>query len=116
MILQWLELSENALGKEHHQTLNSMSYLSATLIKQGKYWGSQKLYEETLKLQIRVLGEGHPDTCESIQGLGNVISQQGKYEEARRLHRAAFQATQGLPMPCKHSEVRGFTSGICREG
>ncbi len=50
------------LGREHPDTLSSMSALGALYERQGKYGPAEALLNETLDLRRRVQGERHPET------------------------------------------------------
>jgi tetratricopeptide (TPR) repeat protein len=54
-----LALSVKVLGKEHPETLVSMSNLAKTLSSQGNYAEAEEMHRETLALSVKV-GKGAP--------------------------------------------------------
>jgi tetratricopeptide (TPR) repeat protein len=77
-----LEAREGALGKEHLNTLATMSNVAAELSDQGKYEEAEQTNQGVLAMRERVLGKGHPNTTGSISNLAGVLRDQGKYEKA----------------------------------
>ncbi|KFY31329.1 hypothetical protein V493_01202, partial [Pseudogymnoascus sp. VKM F-4281 (FW-2241)] len=86
-----LQLQEGVLGKEHPDTLLSMSNLGVALRKQGKNDEAEVLFRQTLQLQEKVLGKEHPDTLFSMNDLGAVLGNQGKSDETEVLFRQTLQ-------------------------
>ncbi|KAL8763279.1 MAG: hypothetical protein Q9194_007383 [Teloschistes cf. exilis] len=113
-----LDGREKVLGKEHPETLTSISNLASVLRYQGKYDeaeqmnqraldGREKILgkehphtltsEEAERMNRRaldgrekVLGKEHPDTLTSVSNLALVLQDQGKYDEAERMNRRAL--------------------------
>ena len=81
------ELTEKMLGKEHPNTLTSMSNLALALYSLGKYQEAKQMHRQTLELREKVLGREHPDTLESMYNLALVLNRLGKYKEAEQMHR-----------------------------
>jgi Flp pilus assembly protein TadD len=75
------------LGREHPDTLTSMSNLALVLGRQGKYEEAEAMNRQTLALKETVLGREHPDTLTSMSNLALVLGRQGKYEEAEAMNR-----------------------------
>ncbi|KAK4680131.1 hypothetical protein QC764_0041900 [Podospora pseudoanserina] len=88
---QTLQLREKVLGKEHPDTLTSMSNLASVLVSQGKYEEADQMNRQTLQLQEKVLGKEHPNTLTSRNNLAHVLKSQGKYEEAEQMLRQTLQ-------------------------
>ena len=57
-----LELRETVLGKEHPNTLTSMSNLAGVLESQGKYEDASTLCQQAFSGYQKTLGEVHPTT------------------------------------------------------
>ena len=55
-----LALREKVLGKEHPDTLASMSAMALAVSYQGKYAEAEKMHRETLALRREDIGEGTP--------------------------------------------------------
>ncbi|KAF2871031.1 hypothetical protein BDV95DRAFT_52854 [Massariosphaeria phaeospora] len=86
-----LERREGLLGKEHPDTLTSMSNVARALSNQGKYAEAEKMHRETLALDEKVSGKEHPDTLSSVYCLAYSLHRQQQYEEALSLyHRACI--------------------------
>ena len=84
---QALSLREKSLGKEHDQTLQSMSQVAVALGNQGDYEEAESMHRQTLALRERVLRPEHPDTLTSVSNLALVLDTQGKYKEAELMYR-----------------------------
>jgi Tetratricopeptide repeat len=69
-----LELREKALGKEHPDTLTSMSNLAEALSGQGRYAKAEWMHQQTLELREKVSGKEHPDTLTSMSNLAEALS------------------------------------------
>ena len=87
MLRRALEGRKKALGKEHPDTLISMSNLASVLIEQGQYKEAEKSNRQALALRETVLGKEHPETLISMSNLALVLDEQGQYEEAERIFR-----------------------------
>jgi len=57
-----LDLRIAALGKEHPDTLLSMTYLAGVLDTECRYEEAEQLYRKALAIQRRVVGPHHPET------------------------------------------------------
>ena len=73
------------LGKEHPDTLTSMSNLAGVLQSQGKYDEAEMMHRQALALRETVLGKKHPDTLTSMNNLARMLESQGKYDEAKAI-------------------------------
>ena len=82
------------LGKEHPDTLMSMTKLAVVLRDQGKYEQAEEMYREVRRLRETVLGKEHPDTLMSMISLAAVLRDQGKYEQAEEMYREADSGGQ----------------------
>ncbi|XTI89188.1 Tetratricopeptide repeat-domain-containing protein [Cenococcum geophilum] len=67
-----LELKEKVLGREHPDTLSSMSKLAVVFRNQGKYEEAEQVRRQALELKENVLGREHPDTPGSMYDLAFV--------------------------------------------
>ncbi|SCO92473.1 uncharacterized protein FRV6_16601 [Fusarium oxysporum] len=82
-----LDLTKEALGPEHPDTLTSMNNLANVLDHQDNYKEAEEVYRQTLDLAKEVLGREHPNTLANMYNLAEVLGDQGKYEEAEQMHR-----------------------------
>ena len=82
-----MEAREKLLGREHPNTLTSISNLGLVLSIQGKYKEAEVMHRRALEAREKVLGREHPSTLTSVSNLGNVLDSQGKYEEAEVMYR-----------------------------
>ncbi len=89
-----LEGREKALGKEHPDTLASISLLATVLRRQGKYEQAEELNRRAREGFEKALGKEHPDTLASISLLATVLQHQGKYEQAEELNRRALEGCE----------------------
>ncbi|KAI4193680.1 MAG: hypothetical protein LQ350_008211 [Teloschistes chrysophthalmus] len=81
---------EKVLGKEHPETLTSVSNLASVLQDQGKYEEAERMNRRALDGYKKVLGKEHPNTLTSVSNLALVLQDQGKYEEAEQMNRRAL--------------------------
>jgi tetratricopeptide (TPR) repeat protein len=79
------------LGKEHPETLASMSNLADILSRQGEYKEAEQIHRQTLELREKVLGKEHPHTLQSMNNLAVVLKKQGEYKEAEQMHRQTLE-------------------------
>jgi hypothetical protein len=57
------------LGKDHPNTLASMTNLASSLSEQGKYVEAESMFRQTLQLRETVLGKDHLNTLASMMNL-----------------------------------------------
>ena len=86
-----MEGREKALGKEHPDTLTSVSNLALALQDQGKYEAAEEMNRRALEGCEKALGKEHPDTLTSVSNLALVLQYQGKYEAAEEMNRRALE-------------------------
>ncbi|KAH6667983.1 hypothetical protein B0J14DRAFT_519380 [Halenospora varia] len=89
-----LEGREKALGKEHPDTLTSVSSLAVVLWKQGKYEQAEEMHRRELEGCEKALGKEHPDMLTSVNNLALVLGDQGKYEQAEEMHRRVLEGRE----------------------
>jgi tetratricopeptide (TPR) repeat protein len=89
-----LETREKVLGREHPNTLTSVSQLGTVLSRQGKYDEAKAMHRRAFEGHEKVLGREHPNTLTSVGQLGTVLERQGKYEEAEAMHRRALEGRE----------------------
>jgi tetratricopeptide (TPR) repeat protein len=85
---------EKVLGKEHPDTLISMSNLALVLDRQGKYADAEEMNRRTLATSEKVLGKEHPDTLTSMSNLALVLDRQGKYADAEEMNRRTLATSE----------------------
>ncbi|KAF1357152.1 TPR-like protein [Lizonia empirigonia] len=110
---------EEVLGREHRDTLTSVSQLGSVLSRQGKYEEAEAKHRRALEGYEKVLGPEHPNTLTSVSNLGSVLSRQGKYEEAEAKHRRALEGGEkvlGLEHPNTLTSVSNLGSVLSRQG
>ncbi len=91
MYRQAFELEEKILGREHPDTLASISNLATILQYQGKYKEAEQMHQEVFELREKVLDEEHPDTLDSMNSLASVLRHQGRYKEAEQMCLKVFE-------------------------
>ncbi|KAK1976078.1 hypothetical protein LZ30DRAFT_806571 [Colletotrichum cereale] len=77
--------STKAFGKEHPDTLASVTCLATTIGCLGRLKEAEELCLQVVEMKRRVLGEEHPDTLSSIGNLASLRCQQGRWKEAGEL-------------------------------
>ena len=81
------EARKSLLGKEHPDTLVSMSNVAILLENQGKYDEAEPICRQTLALREKVLGKEHPSTLTTMNSLAVLLMYQGKYNKAEPISR-----------------------------
>ena len=116
---QALQLREKVLGKEHPDTLASITNLALSLGQQGKFVEAEALGRQTLQLKEKVLGKEHPDTLASINNLALSFRLQGKFAEAEALDRQTLQLKEkvlGKEHPDTLTSMMGLASSLRSQG
>jgi tetratricopeptide (TPR) repeat protein len=114
-----LEVREKVLGREHPDTLTSVSQLGTVLERQGKYKEAEAMHQRALEGREKVLGREHPDTLTSVSNLGLVLSSQGKYKEAEAMHRRDLKGSEkvlGREHPDTLTSVSNLGTVLERQG
>jgi hypothetical protein len=86
-------------GREHRDTLNTMTESAMSLRAAGRLNEALALEEESLKLKRRHLPAGHPMTVESIEHLTNCYEQSSRKEDAAVLNAAPVPFAVPEPIP-----------------
>ncbi|KAH6972637.1 TPR domain protein [Ilyonectria destructans] len=114
-----LEIRERVLGREHPDTLTSISNLAGVLQYQGKYEEAEQMNRRALDASEKVLGREHPDTLTSISNLASVLRYQGKYEEAEQMNRRALEGYEkvlGREHPSTLTSISNLASVLRYQG
>jgi hypothetical protein len=85
MINRVLTLERRILASEHHETLKSMTKLSAIYGDLNRYSDQERLLSEITDIQNRILGAEHPDTLDSMFRLVKTYCFQGRVDDTGRL-------------------------------
>ncbi|PWO27345.1 EntF, Non-ribosomal peptide synthetase [Pyrenophora tritici-repentis] len=118
-------LGKEVLGREHPDTLTSMSNLAGVLGRQGKYKEAEVMNRQMLALSETVLGREHPDTLTSMNtltsmsNLAGVLGRQGKYEEAEAMNRqtlALKETVLGREHPFALTRMSNLAGMLGRQG
>ncbi|KAF2677679.1 hypothetical protein K458DRAFT_395748 [Lentithecium fluviatile CBS 122367] len=83
-------VQEKVLGREHPDTLTSVSQLGSVLLRQGKYDEAEAMHRRALEGNEKVLGRKHPDTLTSVYHLAFLFHRQHHYTAARELYKRAY--------------------------
>ena len=78
---------ENALGKEHPDTLTSVDNLAWALQNQGKHEAAEAMARRALEWREKTIGREHPDTLTSVHSLAVAFGRQDKFKAAELLNR-----------------------------
>ncbi|KAI1839869.1 hypothetical protein JX266_013919 [Neoarthrinium moseri] len=73
------------LGREHHDTLNSMAMAGLAYKLRGRWEEAEKLFVEVIEMSKQKLGADHPSTLTSMGNLASTYRNQGRWEEAEKL-------------------------------
>ena len=102
-IAEVLEIEMRDFGKEHPDTLTSMSNLASTIRKQGRWKEAEDLEVQVIETRKRVLGAEHPDTLTSMANLAVTFWDQGRWKEAEDLQ-VQVMATRKRVLGAEHSD------------
>ncbi len=91
---QALRIAERVLGKDHSNTLQSVSNLADLYEDQGRYGDAEPLYKRLFEAKERLLGEDHPHTFRSAGNLALLYFLQGRYGDAEPLYKRAWEASE----------------------
>jgi tetratricopeptide (TPR) repeat protein len=86
-----LEIREKALGREHPDTLTSVSQLGSVLESQGKYDEAEAMHRRALEGREKALGREHPNTLTSVYHLAFLFHQKVHYSTAIELYERAYK-------------------------
>ncbi|KAH7032570.1 uncharacterized protein B0I36DRAFT_406976 [Microdochium trichocladiopsis] len=81
-----LDGREKALGKDHPDTLTSVSNLAGVLRHQGKYEEAEAMHRWALDGREKALGKDHPHICTSICSLAYLCHKQNRLDETDKLY------------------------------
>lgn len=84
--LQVVKTRSNVLGKEHPDTLTSVSNSAMIFGTQGRWKEAEKLHLQVMKTSSILLGEEHPQTLISISNIATTFESQGWWKEVEKLH------------------------------
>ncbi len=79
---QKLAISRGVLGREHPETLLSISNLADIYIDEGKYKEAEALLAQTLEIESRLLGPKHPYTLDTLSEFAWMCQRKGEYASA----------------------------------
>eukprot|EP00438_Fugacium_kawagutii_P012913 Skav221623 [mRNA] locus=scaffold3212:19543:20313:- [translate_table: standard] len=114
-----LEGEEQHFGKEHPDTLRSVSNLAAFLLSVGKLEEAYQLSSRALQSREKLLGKWHPHTLISVNNLAAVLQAQGRLSEAEQLFRRAVEGQEaqlGLQHPETKQSLKNLVSVLQEQG
>jgi tetratricopeptide (TPR) repeat protein len=85
-------IRKDLLGKEHPDTLTSMTNLASTYREQGRWKEAEELQVSVIEANKRVLGEEHPHTLTGMFNLASTYRKQGRWKEAEELQVSVMEA------------------------
>ncbi|KAK5710085.1 hypothetical protein LTR17_019198 [Elasticomyces elasticus] len=86
--VQVVEMSKQALGEDHPNTLTSMANLVLTYLNQGRWKEAEELNVQVVDTRKRALGEDHPDTLTSMANLALTLNGPGESERSLKVIRS----------------------------
>ncbi|OAG11040.1 kinesin light chain 1 [Paraphaeosphaeria sporulosa] len=89
-------LRKGLLGREHPDTLMSMSNLAWTLKRLGRYEEAELMHRQALEGSEKVLGRDHPDTLTSMSNLALALAWPGKYNESEVMCRQVLERKENV--------------------
>lgn len=106
-----LTIRRRELGREHADTLESMTAAAELLRRRGKKEEATALYEEAYATSRRVLGNEHRVTLAAVVNLSSLRMEQGKHEEAEKLQREAIEMSKRI-LGDSHPDTAGAMSNL----
>jgi tetratricopeptide (TPR) repeat protein len=88
---QALTIRFDCLGREHPDSLKTISALANVHGELGKYQQATELHKRTLAQRKKVLGPNHQDTLESMNNLAVGLKNLRHYAEAEELHKQTLE-------------------------
>ncbi|KAH6994974.1 hypothetical protein EDB80DRAFT_728361 [Ilyonectria destructans] len=82
---QAVEISKRTLGENHQDTLASMSNLTLTYIKLGRWDQAEELGLQVIETQKRIFRKEHPDILASMNNLTLIYIKLGRWDQAEEL-------------------------------
>lgn len=92
LLVRVLDLREQAFGKEHLDTAQTLNNLGRVGRMQGKYQEAEEFHRRALAIRQKASGDNRQLVAYSLYELGSVSYQQDKYAEAGVFYK------QGLPL------------------
>jgi CHAT domain-containing protein/Tfp pilus assembly protein PilF len=86
-----LELSEETLGPNHHDTANALSTLAQLYYSVDDYAEAEPLFQRALKVYEKALGLDHADTGTAFNDLAVLYRSMGDYAKAKPLYHRALE-------------------------
>ncbi|PQE28655.1 hypothetical protein CJF32_00011397 [Rutstroemia sp. NJR-2017a WRK4] len=85
MSVQAMKVRKKILGREHNDTLDSITMLGLAYKLRGKWDTAEELQVQVIETRKKKLGADHPSTLTSIHNLAWTFSNQGRWEAAEEL-------------------------------
>lgn len=112
-------MSKKLRGKEHPETLASMSNLASVLHSQGKYVEAEEMFRQVLNLEEKLMRKEHPSKLIIISNLALTLTYQGKYVEAEEMNRQILKLKE-MVMGKEHRStlmsMGNLVSVLCCQG
>lgn len=106
------QVTKQALGEGHPDTLRGMNNSAWVLRHQGKFEQVEEMHRRTLDDRERVLGRDHPDTLRSMNNSALALNHQDKHEQAAEIHRQAIDVTAPKPLRTSKFSLKGLPLGM----
>ncbi len=91
---QALDIRQSVLGREHRDTIDSMSRLAHILQAEGHYAEAERIERELIGTEQRVLGQEHRTTLSEQSSLAWILQDEGHPADAEKLCRQAAERQQ----------------------
>ncbi|HET9226829.1 MAG TPA: serine/threonine-protein kinase [Thermoanaerobaculia bacterium] len=99
-----LAIYEEIEGPDGMGVADSVFQLARVLEDRGDLAGAERLYRQTLRIDLARLPEAHPETSHCRRALAQLLSAQGRFREAESLLRQAL-AAQLRVLPEDHADI-----------
>jgi len=91
-----LASADRVLGRDHPDTIVSLTNLAELYSRQSRYAESERLYERALESRRRVLGKEHSLTLASANRLALLYFDEGRYGDAEKLFKQTLETRERI--------------------
>ena len=91
---QALEIQEQHFGRQHADTVETISNIGATYDRVGNREEAVKYFEQALEIRRQLFGDLHPETATSFNNIGTCYYESKRYAEAIQYLQKAVETRQ----------------------
>jgi tetratricopeptide (TPR) repeat protein len=114
-----MKARKKLLGREHEDTLWSMSLVGDAYNLRGQWSAAESLFVQVMEIRKSKLGVDHPDTLISMANLASTYRNQGRWEEAESLDVQVMETSKsklGVDHPDTLTSMANLASTFWNQG